>query len=90
MTVVAPGVDENVVTVTIAEAQSSQTGAGKLREMQIIGSRDISESKQHCPRNNAKARRNVPSVEFNLSPAADCRGGDPEIIAVTALTLQAR
>jgi hypothetical protein len=26
--------------VTIAGAQSSQTGAGKLREMQVIGSTD--------------------------------------------------
>jgi hypothetical protein len=68
VTVVSRGVDGcmSVVTVTIADAQSLQTGAGNLRAMHVIGSTDISESKQHYPRNNAKARRNVPSVEFNL------------------------
>ncbi len=54
----------SVVTVTIGEAQSSQTGAGNLREMQVIGSTDI--VKQHYPghaRNTVKerdARRIVP------------------------------
>jgi hypothetical protein len=65
VTVVSRGVDGcmSVVTVTIAEAQFSQTGAGNLRAMHVIGSTDISESKQNYPRNNAKALRNVPSVE---------------------------
>jgi hypothetical protein len=34
----------SVVTVTIGEAQSSQTGAGNLRAIQVIGSTVISES----------------------------------------------
>ena len=41
----ARGPASGVVTVTIAEAQSSQTGAGKLRAMQVFGSTEIPESK---------------------------------------------
>jgi hypothetical protein len=61
VTVLARGVDGcmSVVTVTITEAQFSQTGAGKLRAMQVIGSTDISESKQHCQNTQATTRTRV-------------------------------
>ena len=61
VTVVSRGVDEcmSVVTVTITEAQFSQTGAGTLTAMQVIGSTDISESKQHCQNTQATTRTRV-------------------------------
>jgi hypothetical protein len=78
----------SVVTVTIAEAQFSQTGAGNLRAMHVIGSTDISESKQNYPRNNAKARRNVPSVEFNPLTGrrrSDCRGANRQMTTIPCI-----
>jgi hypothetical protein len=90
VTVVSRGVDGciSVVTVNIAEAQFSQTGAGKLRAMHVIGSTDISESNiTHATTRTRVAMFHQAQPYRRPSTVAEASHCDIDAIA---LTLQGR